>query len=92
MAELRAPNQNHTRNPAFLGWHTGRRMSAATLRRCANVYFTARPFCRPAPRARSRCFKASGKGKLYSYSSIIARRRLHPPTRSAVVELMKARA
>ena len=55
---------------------------------CANVYFPPRPFCPPAPRARSSVFTASGKGRLYSY--VIHHRPVPgftPPYAIAVVEL-----
>ena len=46
---------------------------------CANVYFPPRPFCPACASRKVSVFKASGKGKLYSY--VIHHRpaaRLHP--------------
>jgi uncharacterized OB-fold protein len=55
---------------------------------CANVYFPPRPFCPSCASRKVSVFKASGKGKLYSY--IIHHRPapgFTPPYSIAVVEL-----
>jgi uncharacterized protein len=56
---------------------------------CANVYFPPRPFCPSCASRKVSVFKASGKGKLYSY--VINHRPaapgFTPPYAIAVVEL-----
>src|SRR5260370_11433911 len=55
---------------------------------CANVYFPPRPFCPSCASRKVSVFKASGKGKLYSY--VIHHRPapgFTPPYSIAVVEL-----
>jgi hypothetical protein len=55
---------------------------------CANVYFPPRPFCPACASRKVSVFKASGKGKLYSY--VIHHRPVPgftPPYSIAVVEL-----
>jgi uncharacterized OB-fold protein len=55
---------------------------------CANVYFPPRPFCPKCASRKVSVFKASGKGKLYSY--VIHHRPVPgftPPYSIAVVEL-----
>ena len=56
---------------------------------CANVYFPPRPFCPACASRKVSVFKASGKGKLYSY--VINHRPaapgFTPPYAIAVVEL-----
>src|SRR5215467_3648499 len=56
---------------------------------CANVYFPPRPFCPKCASRKVSMFKASGKGKLYSY--VINHRPaapgLTPPYAIPVVEL-----
>ena len=55
---------------------------------CANVYFPPRPFCPKCASRQVSVFKASGKGKLYSY--VIHHRPVPgftPPYSIAVVEL-----
>src|SRR6201992_1191499 len=55
---------------------------------CANVYFPPRPFCPACASRKVSVFKASGKGKLYSY--VIHHRPVPgftPPYAIAVVEL-----
>ena len=56
---------------------------------CANVYFPPRPFCPSCASRKVSVFKASGKGKLYSY--VINHRPaapgFTPPYSIAVVEL-----
>jgi uncharacterized protein len=55
---------------------------------CANVYFPPRPFCPSCASRKVSVFKASGKGKLYSY--VIHHRPVPgftPPYSIAVVEL-----
>src|ERR1700761_2479058 len=56
---------------------------------CANVYFPPRPFCPKCASRKVSVFKASGKGKLYSY--VINHRPaapgFTPPYSIAVVEL-----
>ncbi|MGY2844713.1 putative OB-fold protein [Bradyrhizobium sp. USDA 4510] len=79
-----------TGDPAFLGWHQGWRAAPAALRdACANVYFPPRPFCPSCASRKVSIFKASGKGKLYSY--VINHRPaapgFTPPYAIAVVEL-----
>ena len=56
---------------------------------CANVYFPPRPFCPSCASRKVSIFKASGKGKLYSY--VINHRPaapgFTPPYAIAIVEL-----
>jgi uncharacterized OB-fold protein len=55
---------------------------------CANVYFPPRPFCPSCASRKVSIFRASGKGKLYSY--VIHHRPVPgftPPYAIAVVEL-----
>jgi hypothetical protein len=55
---------------------------------CANVYFPPRPFCPVCASRKVSVFKASGKGKLYSY--VIHHRPapgFTPPYAIAVIEL-----
>jgi uncharacterized OB-fold protein len=69
----------------------GTQVSELRLQRCdgcANVYFPPRPFCPSCASRKVSVFKASGKGKLYSY--VIHHRPapgFTPPYSIAVVEL-----
>ena len=70
----------------------GARQGELRLQRCdacANVYFPPRPFCPACASRKVSVFKASGKGKLYSY--VINHRPaapgFTPPYAIAVVEL-----
>ena len=69
----------------------GTRQSELRLQRCdacANVYFPPRPFCPSCASRKVSVFKASGKGRLYSY--VIHHRPVPgftPPYAIAVVEL-----
>jgi hypothetical protein len=56
---------------------------------CANVYFPPRPFCPACASRKVSMFKASGKGKLYSYviNHRLAAPGFTPPYAIAVVEL-----
>ena len=87
---LRAPNRNRRRRPSISG--TAREAGELRLQRCdacANVYFPPRPFCPKCASRKVSVFKASGKGKLYSY--VINHRPaapgFTPPYSIAVVEL-----
>ena len=74
-------------------WHfwEGTRVNELRLQRCdacAHVYFPPRPFCSACGGRKVSIFKASGRGKLYSY--VIHHRPVPgftPPYSIAVVEL-----
>jgi uncharacterized OB-fold protein len=61
---------------------------------CSKAYFPPRPFCPSCASREVSVFKASGKGKLYSYVITTAPRRPASPrpTPSRWSSLMKARA
>ena len=75
-------------DPAFLGRHQAGELRLQRCDACANVYFPPRPFCPACASRKVSMFKASGKGKLYSY--VIHHRPVPgftPPYAIAVVEL-----
>ena len=86
----RAPNRNRRPRPSISG--TAPQAGELRLQRCDacdNVYFPPRPFCPSCASRKVSVFKASGKGKLYSY--VINHRPaapgFTPPYAIAVVEL-----